>query len=510
MFPHRFPRIVLLCALLAAGVTTSVAGGSAGGADELYVGSLSADDLSWRQEADGTWTPLLTGARLLEEPGRPRLPMRSLLLVAPAGRAVGGVEIVALATRRVVAPGPLALAGLTDEPGRVRLGDGSIAGEAAAFPGAWGESGGTHLWRGLPLLGLRLLPVRAVRGADGTWSEVEILERYAVRALPGAAGAGRADGQAAGSAPARDLGRLATLVANPEALSGWLAADAGGAVAAEAAAREVVVGLIITPQALAAQFQRLADYHSANGVPTLVRTVEWIVANSPPGRDLPETIRQYLQGAYATWGLQTLLIGGNTAAVPTRFVFSTYYPPMSGTYIPADLYYGCLDGTWDANGNGLFAEPYSSYLYPGDDADLAAELAVGRAPVGDAAEAAVFVDKTIAYLQPLPGAPWLGRALLAAEVLFPTAYVPGTPITLDGASFTQTLVNNVFTPCTSLGVTRLYEASQLWPGSLRETRAAFRDTLNAGTTASSCTSGPATGVACRSATPSSRTRMPRP
>jgi acetyl-CoA decarbonylase/synthase complex subunit gamma len=58
----------------------------------------------------------------------------------------------------------------------------------------------------------------------------------------------------------------------------------------------------------------------------------------------------------------------------------------------------CLDGTWDANGNGIYAEPE-------DEADHETELAVGRAPVATVTEAATFVAKyaSIVVLSDLRG-----------------------------------------------------------------------------------------------------------
>lgn len=262
-------------------------------------------------------------------------------------------------------------------------------------------------------------------------------------------------------------------------LAGWLPIAAPRAAATSAGPVSEAY-LIITREALAGEFERLAAFHTSRGVPTAVQTVEWIQANCPSGRDLPETIRQYVQALHAQGGLEYLLLGGDVEIVPTRFVQSLYYPPGGATMIPTDLYFACLDGDWDGNGNGVFAEPYVNIMRPGDEADLEAELAVGRAPARDAAEAAMFVDKVRGYMEPEGETFWLGSALLAAEVLFPYDYTPGDVIYTDGAAWAQGIVDGTLSPCTSLSVTRLYEARQLWPGSLPETRASFLDLLNAG------------------------------
>ena len=113
----------------------------------------------------------------------------------------------------------------------------------------------------------------------------------------------------------------------------------------------------------------------------IVVTVEEIEAVTRRGQDLAETIRYYLQDAYASWELDYVLLGGDTDVIPTRFVSSTYYPQGGQTEIPADMYFAGLDGNWNADGDAVYGEPYRSGADPGDFADFVPELAIGRAPV---------------------------------------------------------------------------------------------------------------------------------
>jgi hypothetical protein len=78
-------------------------------------------------------------------------------------------------------------------------------------------------------------------------------------------------------------------------------------------------------------------------------------------------------------------------------------PPWNDT-IPCDLYYSCLDGSWDGNNNNVFGEM-------GDSVDLAPEVYVGRAPVSDTTEASRFVSKTVTYGQ--GGSSYRQKVLLA-------------------------------------------------------------------------------------------------
>ena len=53
--------------------------------------------------------------------------------------------------------------------------------------------------------------------------------------------------------------------------------------------------VIVTSDALAPSWQALADWKTRRGVPTVVRTVEWIESNYRHGSDLQETIRTFVE-----------------------------------------------------------------------------------------------------------------------------------------------------------------------------------------------------------------------
>ncbi|MGC9307948.1 MAG: C25 family cysteine peptidase, partial [Thermoplasmatota archaeon] len=80
------------------------------------------------------------------------------------------------------------------------------------------------------------------------------------------------------------------------------------------------------------------------------------------------------------------------SGVPARSLY------VDGTYMPSDLYYACLDGSYNYDGDENWGEAYED----GDegqrnDVDLFAEVYVGRAPVDDATEVSNFVQKTLNY-----------------------------------------------------------------------------------------------------------------
>jgi hypothetical protein len=274
--------------------------------------------------------------------------------------------------------------------------------------------------------------------------------------------------------------RLSRTVVNPEALSSYAFAEVvvpdteGGFTASTFPSLEgsPVDYVIVTNDSLAASYQVLADWKTSKGVPTVVRTTEWIAANYRNGSDVAETIRTFVQDAYALWGIKYLLLGGDSAQIPVRLAHSNFYPVPDGRDNPVDMYFGCLDGDWNADHDAIFGE------FGADDADLWAEVYVGRLPTRTNAETALMVDKVKDYETPAHLG-YTKKALFLGEVLFPSNYNPGDPISLNGADIAEFIRLSSFTD-PSLQVARNYETNSMYPGSFPETRQAAIDSLNTG------------------------------
>jgi hypothetical protein len=189
----------------------------------------------------------------------------------------------------------------------------------------------------------------------------------------------------------------------------------------------VVDCVIVTADSMAAEFQRLAAWHDRMGIKTVVRTMDWIEGKYP-GSDRAERVRNFLRDAYGNWGTVYLLVGGAPPVVPIRYGWTNHY---GGAFIPTDVYFGELEGTWNADGDRIFAEFGNSPEDPGDGVQFYTQLMTGRAPVRTVDEARIFVDKTISYAaEPEPG--FAETALFLGEVIFPVDWESGDPITLDG------------------------------------------------------------------------------
>ncbi len=232
--------------------------------------------------------------------------------------------------------------------------------------------------------------------------------------------------------------------------------------------------VIVTGDSLSAAYQAFADWKSARGVRAEVRSVSWIVANYPAGVDRAESIRRFLQDAYSNWGTTDVLLGGDVDVVPYRLGHSAY---GSGGDIPTDLYYQCLDGSWNGDADSLFGEGAVNSV-GGDDCDLLPEVNVGRVTAHTASEVAQWVAKVQTFAD-VPDPAMTTKALFLSEVLVPPTWTPtnGEGIALDGAELTDSALVHL---APGMTVTRLYQNSAQYPGALPETRDAALDSIEAG------------------------------
>jgi hypothetical protein len=232
--------------------------------------------------------------------------------------------------------------------------------------------------------------------------------------------------------------------------------------------------VIVTSRALRPAFLELGRERIRNGIRSAVRSLESLQSAYPSAVDDPDRIRQFLRDAYDIWGTRYVLLGGDSDVLPPRYV--TTINVLGERHFVSDWYFACLDGTWDADGDGRYGEAptYGQPPDPGDQPDLVPELYLGRAPVSTPAEARRFVDKTIAY-ERRPADGFENTSMMFANVLFPSAG-------LDFAQLAEQILP-LITDDPSQVVTRLYESfdNPAWvPGALPENRAAVIDALNHG------------------------------
>jgi hypothetical protein len=118
------------------------------------------------------------------------------------------------------------------------------------------------------------------------------------------------------------------------------------------------------------------------------------------GLDPAEKMRNFIKDMYTNYGTEYVVLGGDCDGVPEEHVIPTrgcyaVVGSYTDTNIPSDLYFGCLDGTWDGDGDGVWGELDDGE--GGGDIDWESEVFVGRIPADNALEAKNQIDKIIAF-----------------------------------------------------------------------------------------------------------------
>jgi len=230
--------------------------------------------------------------------------------------------------------------------------------------------------------------------------------------------------------------------------------------------------LIVTTQALVPSFEKLAAWKRRRGVRTEIRTIEWIESRTRHGVDRAETLRNFLVEAYQLWGVEYVLLGGDTDLLTPRLAFSLVF---GGSTTPTELYFSCLDGTWNADTDDRWGE---GSLVPGPgESDIVPELAVSRAPVNDVAQAETFVSRVIGYETPL-FTDYQTRAAFLTEVLVPANWDSGQAVAFNGAPTSDAIMNLSMPP--SFTFNRLYDTYWQFAGSEKLTRERSIEVMNTG------------------------------
>jgi hypothetical protein len=409
-------------------------------------------------KAEGYDVIALRGARFLNRPGEPRLPLVPIRLALPAGAEVCGFSLVVRDSSElqgdfVVWPSqpPQSLSPVPSSefvpPLEAVYESDKRYPECAAEMVGWGRLGG------VTVCDLLVYPLRYHPASRKVvlLREIEVEVEYDL--VPE-----DVDGTASRWCPEM----LTGLVANPH--GAWrLSARKMSEAPPLALGGETVSYLIVTCDSLRSYFKPLADWKTRKGVPAAIITVEEIAARYS-GCDLQERIRNCLKEYHSKYETDWVLLGGDTQIVPDR---KAYVPLSDKPYLPCDLYYSDLDGTWNADGDLYWGE------VPSDNVDMYADVFVGRAPVSNRGEVRTFVDKVLTYegARGLPQDFQLGM-LFAGEILWGDLAHPSDPEYTDGG-VAKDLVHTLYVP-ERFSLERRYESL----GNL--SRASVMEILNQG------------------------------
>jgi len=167
--------------------------------------------------------------------------------------------------------------------------------------------------------------------------------------------------------------------------------------------------LIITGEELVDDLDVLARWRNRMGIATSVVSIDDILGEYSGSSDPADLLRSYIRDVLDTWGsLEYVLLAGDWDTVPVKRVYdSDAYPGWDDGRIPADSYYQCLDGSWDLDGDGSFAEP-------GDLEDIIPDLTVSRLAINDERTWNLKIDQIISYEEGGLDSRWKQHALLVA------------------------------------------------------------------------------------------------
>ncbi len=392
---------------------------------------------------------VVDGYNTLEYFNYPALPYRAVSILLPQGEDISSYRIDVLDRVSMTPAKPLALFSGSYRDDGEKLGltmDPAPVGETdAVFPASRVRCLGTGFYRGYRLVQFAVYPIRYDKRSGDLIVENSV--RLIIETAEASVSAGSVE-RMRYIEGFRDESRknVEEMCINPEMAGSYsfddIEVDPGTRAFLPSYEPSMegsdVKYLIVTNEAMASAFQRLADWKTKKGIPAVVRTVEYITQNYRSGADLAETVRNFIADAYAKWGVEYVLLGGDADVIPARLGYINFY---ISEFIPTDMYYSCLDGTWNADGDSLWGEAFHSVTDIGDDCDMYAEVFLGRLPASTSAEATILVNKVINYSTPTETAS-KAKFLILAEVLDPSDYDPGDEIKMDGAEIDEAVYSN--------------------------------------------------------------------
>ncbi len=329
------------------------------------------------EEVDGYHRVTLQETRKINDAGSPNLPSYGVWMLLPPGEHAMSVELrdekwESIPGKFIIEPTPTPHPlSLPNPPETVP--DPNIYEGKEVYPLSAALSLNTHLKRGYALATCLVFPVRW-NPADGS------IEYLASAELVIQTDQGEREQESFNRFFKGDRTTeqwVANQVLNPEDLGQYPRRDVG----------EVESMLIVTVADFENLAEEYAEWHNVRGLVTNVVTCAQYI-DEEDGDDAQECIRNGIISAWAEEEFDYVLLVGDVEQVPHRGLYATVNnsPDID---IPADLYYATFDGNWNNDGDDRWGE--------GNEADLLAEVYVGRICGGTEAEVARTMDKVRLY-----------------------------------------------------------------------------------------------------------------
>ncbi|MBN2066331.1 MAG: PKD domain-containing protein [Candidatus Thermoplasmatota archaeon] len=401
------PLALFLCVLFVASMIT-VGNVSSDAETITFVYTFEKPSIQSVQLRDTIYDKVtLAGASSFGDPGEPYLPMKGAYILLPQDTTVkdisveiqdmhslgNGFSVLPTGTPTTFSQAVSSAAPVPDE---------QIYSSNELFPGILFSEVGIYHFRGYSILVLTLYPVhyRPLSGelfyvSDITLS-VELKETQQSSSL-------YRDVE-------RDQAEVLNRIDNPAIL------DTYSSTRQTSQVLDDYDLLILTVDEFVDEFQPLQQAHNEEGIRTEIKTLSDV--GLFPSKVSSEDIRTFIRDEYLSHGIDYVLLGGDADRIPAQMLYvygkdEDKWPVE--TLMPVDLYYACLDGPYNYDGDELWGETTDGEN--GGDVDLLAEVYVGRACADTEEEVTNFVDKTIAYLSTDFSDEYLREVLLAGEHL---------------------------------------------------------------------------------------------
>ncbi len=175
---------------------------------------------------------------------------------------------------------------------------------------------------------------------------------------------------------------------------------------------------IITTSALEGSFLPLAQWRSQMGLKAEVFILDGDDGIlSGQGDDDAEKLLFFLNDMYSLTegGLQYVLLGGDSDVVPIRYLHANAsYIGMDDQYL-SDVYFSSPEMEWDGDGDGRYGEIEDLLIH--GVSNISFPLRVGRVPINNTVDAALFCQRVIDYETNPPEGDWYSRGILASSVM---------------------------------------------------------------------------------------------
>lgn len=336
------------------------------------------------------------GLTKVNDVGMPNLPSKSISILIPSGKQVNKVEVVSSEVEHynniLVEPASeiVSSAELISDNTSVEYNNEVYQGNGK-YPINQVSEGNISTTRGYKIYSMLLYPVTYQNKNLDFVKHMKIVVSLKDEEVKASVQAKR--GSLAYVPTKEDESFIENKVENIDAAVSYYNKAEGASASSVLLGSDLYDYVIITTEELKPIFENLVAHKISKGIKAkTVTTTE--IYSSYFGRDQAEQIRNFIIDAYKSNHIKYVLLGGDadgtTPVVPTRILYCEPVTTDTTTSIASDLYFGCLDGDFDGNGNSIFGET-------SDRVDFTYDVLVGRAPVDDLTEATNFVTKTIAY-----------------------------------------------------------------------------------------------------------------